>query len=69
MTVSTLTPTTVQCPKCGHHTIVEYKPTVYRCLKCDFEKDFSTKPKQEEPGGLALLSGIVSFLLTLALIL
>jgi hypothetical protein len=39
--VSSMTSLSLACPQCGVHAIVEYKPSVYHCLKCDFEKDLS----------------------------
>jgi DNA-directed RNA polymerase subunit RPC12/RpoP len=70
MTVSPLTLSTVQCPKCGSHSIVEYKPTVYRCLKCDFEKDLSRDPESEKTSnGSALLSLLAGFGLVLVALL
>ncbi len=69
MTVSTLTPPSVQCPQCGSHTIVEYKPTVYHCLKCGFEKDLSVSAEPEDMGLgsaiLGLLSGLGLMLILL----
>lgn len=41
MTTPTFTLSSVHCPHCGQLTIVEYKPTVYHCLNCDFEKDLT----------------------------
>ena len=59
MTVSTLTSPSVQCPECGVHSIVEYKPTVYHCLKCDFEKDLSMPPEPKDTGLGAAIMGLL----------
>lgn len=69
MTVSTLTPSGVQCPKCGAHSIVEYKPTVYHCLKCGFEKDLSIPPKPEGAGLGEVIMGLAGFGLGLLILL
>jgi len=69
MTVSTLTPPSVQCPECGVHSIVEYKPTVYHCLKCDFEKDLSIPPNPEGAGLGAAIMGLAGFGLGLLILL
>ncbi|WOD37643.1 hypothetical protein [Nodosilinea sp. E11] len=69
MTVSTLTPPSVQCPKCGVHSIVEYKPTVYHCLKCDFEKDLSLPPEPQSSGLGATIMGLMGFGLVLLVLL
>ncbi|MCG5056988.1 MAG: hypothetical protein KA714_02985 [Limnoraphis sp. WC205] len=31
----------VECPKCGKGTIVQQHPDVFRCLNCDFKRDFT----------------------------
>ncbi len=31
----------VECPKCGKHTIVKQNDHLYRCLNCSFEKDLA----------------------------
>ena len=31
----------VECPKCGKHTIVKQDRHLYRCLNCSFKKDLS----------------------------
>ncbi|PZV19710.1 MAG: hypothetical protein DCF21_07075 [Leptolyngbya sp.] len=69
MTVSTLTPPSVQCPACGVHSIVEYKPTVYHCLKCDFEKDLSIPPEPKGTGLGAAITGLAGFGLGLLILL
>lgn len=68
MTVSTLTPPSVQCPDCGVHSIVEYKPTVYHCLKCGFEKDLSIPPEPKGTGPGAAIMGLAGFGLLLILL-
>ncbi len=68
MTVSTLTPPSVQCPECGVHSIVEYKPTVYHCLKCGFEKDLSIPPKPKGTDLGAAIMGLAGFALLLILL-
>ncbi|MBE9110382.1 hypothetical protein IQ273_13255 [Nodosilinea sp. LEGE 07298] len=69
MTVPTLTPPSVQCPECGVHSIVEYKPTVYHCLKCGFEKDLSIPPESNESGLGSAIMGFVGFGLVLLILL
>lgn len=69
MTVSTLTPPSVQCPECGGHSIVEYKPTVYHCLKCDFEKDLSIPLKSDDSGLGSAIIGLAGFGLVLLILL
>ncbi|MEA5451070.1 hypothetical protein VB780_21000 [Leptolyngbya sp. CCNP1308] len=69
MTVSTLTPPSVQCPECGVHSIVEYKPTVYHCLKCDFEKDLSIPPEPKDAGLGSVILGMLGFGLGLLILL
>jgi transposase-like protein len=31
-----------ECPDCGRHSIVETAPGSYRCLGCNFSRDFSS---------------------------
>ena len=41
-TSSLLSPSiSIECPKCGKHTIVEQPTGTYRCIACDFKRDFS----------------------------
>ena len=70
MAVSTLAQSSVQCPKCGAHSIVEYRPAVYYCLKCDFEKDLNAKPEPKpSSAGSVLLSLMAGFGLVLVVLL
>lgn len=65
----TVSPSSVQCPRCGQPAIVEYRPTVYHCLNCDFEKDLSQAPDAAEtPGFLQVLAGAAGTVLIAALI-
>lgn len=42
MSNSTLSPSvSIECPKCGKHTIVEQPTGTFRCIACDFKRDFS----------------------------
>ncbi|MGF1518868.1 MAG: hypothetical protein ACFCVB_13850 [Nodosilinea sp.] len=38
---------------------MEYKPTVYHCLKCDFEKDLSIPPEPKDTGLGAAIMGLL----------
>jgi hypothetical protein len=70
MTVSTFTPPSVKCPECDSQAIVEYKPHVYHCLKCDFERDLSEPPNHDqESGGMKVALGIIGFALVMVLML
>ncbi|MGB3203099.1 MAG: hypothetical protein WBA99_19495 [Nodosilinea sp.] len=69
MSISTLTPPSVQCPDCGVHSIVEYKPTVYHCLKCDFEKDLSVPSESDGSGLGSAIMGLAGFGLVLLILL
>jgi hypothetical protein len=48
---------------------VEYKPTVYHCLKCDFEKDLSIPPEPKGTGLGAAITGLAGFGLGLLILL
>ncbi|MGB3137968.1 MAG: hypothetical protein WBG38_01400 [Nodosilinea sp.] len=68
MSLPIFTPPSVQCPECGVQSVVEYKPTVYHCLKCDFEKDLSL-PEPKEPGLGSVMMGLLGFGLGLLILL
>lgn len=61
-------PTTLECPRCGKHTIVSYRDGVYTCLNCNFEKDLSTAPADGISLG-SLMFGSAGVLVTLLLLL
>ena len=47
MSNSTLSPSiSLECPKCGKHTIVEQPTGTYRCIACDFKRDFGYEEYQ-----------------------
>ncbi|MGB3614415.1 MAG: hypothetical protein WBA10_11545 [Elainellaceae cyanobacterium] len=53
MTFATASTTALECPKCGKLTIVSQPDNSYRCLSCDFHRDFSKdKKKGSKPSGL-----------------
>jgi predicted RNA-binding Zn-ribbon protein involved in translation (DUF1610 family) len=51
----------LECPKCGKHTLVQRSNDVYVCLACDFKKDFAAPPPKKSPdlGGF-LFAGIIA---------
>ena len=55
MTNQTLLPSQLlECPSCGRHTIVEHRAGVYRCIACDFERNFDEDmrhPRRGHHGG------------------
>ena len=34
------TSTSIECPKCSKHAIVEQPAGVFQCLSCDYRRDF-----------------------------
>lgn len=63
--------TTLECPKCGKHSIVSHQAGVYRCLNCDFERDLSFDDGEADAeGGLGkLISACAGFIITFAILL
>ena len=52
MSNSTLSPSiSIECPKCGKHTIVEQPTGTYRCIACDFKRDFAYDEYQSSKKG------------------
>ncbi|MDB9496832.1 hypothetical protein PN441_15695 [Spirulina major CS-329] len=53
------------CPKCEKYTMIRESEKVWKCLNCDFKKDFSP-PKPKDPPPLfalfLLAAGVVVFL-------
>ena len=51
MSNSTLSPSiSIECPKCGKHTIVEQPTGTFRCIACDFKRDFSRDDDRSSKG-------------------
>ncbi|MEP0974514.1 hypothetical protein [Leptolyngbya sp. FACHB-60] len=48
---------------------MEYKPTVYHCFKCEFEKDLSLSPESKSNGLGSVILGMLSFSLGLLILL
>lgn len=59
-----INPTATQCPKCGKLSIVAQSDSSYRCLSCDFHRDFSKDKKKDKKSG-----GLLAFLVTAATLL
>lgn len=52
-------PPTLECPKCGKHSVVRHQETRYVCLSCSWEKDLSEKSKESLEKGDRSLSFIL----------
>ncbi|MEL6224317.1 MAG: hypothetical protein AAFR31_16910 [Cyanobacteria bacterium J06627_8] len=58
----------VECPKCGRHTIVELSPNIYHCINCNFERDLTHEPDDRKEGNsLPIVAIIGTILLMIAL--
>jgi hypothetical protein len=58
----------VECPKCGRHTIVELSPNIFHCINCNFERDLAHDSHEKEEGnGLPILVIVGTILLLVAL--
>jgi ribosomal protein L37AE/L43A len=55
---------TIECPKCGKHTVVELNQNIYHCINCNFERDLSESANGEAKPGLvvAVITGILMLL-------
>lgn len=62
---------TLECPKCGKHSIVSHQTGVYHCLNCDFERNlnFDEAADGEEEGLGRYVFACAGFLITFALLL
>ncbi|MGK7928302.1 MAG: hypothetical protein AB4290_24180 [Spirulina sp.] len=38
----------VECPQCSRHTVISLNQNLWKCLNCDFSKDFSKKEEEED---------------------
>lgn len=57
----------IKCPQCSRHTVVSLNVNLWKCLNCDFSKDFS-EDDEDEPDNTfisACLGGIAITLLCL----
>jgi|GEM_PF-2389563 len=55
-----------ECPNCGKKSIVQSKEGLYRCLNCDFKRDFSQPPKRKSDNSFfwaSLIGAIFALLL------
>ncbi|MGQ4649342.1 hypothetical protein [Lyngbya aestuarii] len=54
----------VECPNCGKNTVIQSQEGIYRCLSCNFERDFSEEPQLESGSGHSLFwaSVVAAFL-------
>lgn len=61
--------TAAECPECGKLTIVSESGNTYRCLNCDFRRDFSQgrKKKGKFDDLIPLIISTVGVLLVLLL--
>ena len=59
----------IECPKCGKNTLVQCHADLYHCISCDFEKDLSEKPQdQNVPDPPAPGGGILPLLILVVLV-
>ena len=58
--------TTIECPRCGKHSIVKQGNTDYHCLNCGFHRDTTRHQLGGEPGGF-IVAILVSALIILLL--
>jgi len=49
-----------ECPKCGKLSLVRHQDGVYRCVACDFKRDFNQP--ESESSGAALFFAIILFI-------
>ncbi|MFZ4641596.1 MAG: NADH pyrophosphatase zinc ribbon domain-containing protein [Nodosilinea sp.] len=57
----TLHPLQLECPRCGHRTVVTRAEHHYVCLNCNWERNVSR-------GGLPTLGNFLLFIITLFLV-
>lgn len=38
----------IECPKCSRHTVISLNQNLWKCLNCDFSKDFSKKKEDKD---------------------
>lgn len=51
-----------ECPKCGRLSLVRHQDGVYRCVACDFKRDFNEPEPEPGSSGIALFFAIVLFI-------
>ncbi|MBP0016582.1 MAG: hypothetical protein J7647_03375 [Cyanobacteria bacterium SBLK] len=38
----------IECPKCRRHTVISIDRDLWKCLNCDFSKDFSKNKEDKD---------------------
>lgn len=69
--VQTISRNSLECPKCGKHTVVEMSRHLYQCISCDFYRELPEDPakdkksKEKDNGKSGLLLALITGLLIL----
>ncbi|MEM9539253.1 MAG: hypothetical protein AAGA60_07030 [Cyanobacteria bacterium P01_E01_bin.42] len=50
-------PNGIECPKCSRPTIISINQNLWKCLNCDFSKDFSEEEEEENNTGVFIAFG------------
>lgn len=66
MQASSFPITSVECPKCGKHSVVNHQEGIYHCLNCDAHWNLNAAEHAEpEENPVPFLFGAGIFILTL----
>ncbi len=59
----------LECPKCGKHSIVEASANQYHCLNCDFQRQITDPADTPSASASEAPSGLVATCIMILLIL
>ncbi|MGJ3246006.1 MAG: hypothetical protein ACFE0I_08035 [Elainellaceae cyanobacterium] len=67
-TSQSITQSSLECPKCGKHTIIRSTDMVFQCINCDFRRDMSNQgspphDSSDDAGGLVATCIIILLIL------
>lgn len=68
MAIIKLTSDTIECPKCGKHSIVSLRSGEYACLNCDFRRTISDFQSSRSRFGNYGVSSFLAFSILTCLI-
>ncbi|HEY9637709.1 MAG TPA: hypothetical protein V6D14_30225 [Coleofasciculaceae cyanobacterium] len=55
----------IECPECGKKAVVQREDSLYQCLDCDFNRDFSEPPESTPSENPLFWPGVIATIIAL----